>query len=76
LWLSLSLPLVLSSWRLSGGGYITLVGDRQRPGVSVAQSFNGLGLYRPLIGGVFIFSGIERWAYRRAIAERWEYRAD
>lgn len=46
----------------SGSGYITLVGDPATAArrINFAQSFNGLGgLIAPLIGGVFIFSGIE-----------------
>ena len=46
----------------SGSGYITLVGDPATAArrINFAQSFNGLGGFvAPLIGGVFIFSGIE-----------------
>ncbi|MCB1706749.1 MAG: L-fucose:H+ symporter permease [Halioglobus sp.] len=46
----------------SGSGYITLVGDPSTAArrINFAQSFNGLGGFiAPLIGGVFIFSGIE-----------------
>ena len=46
----------------SGSGYITLVGDKATAArrINFAQSFNGLGGFiAPLIGGVFIFSGIE-----------------
>ena len=46
----------------SGSGYITLVGDprtaTQR--INFSQSFNGVGgITAPLIGGLFIFSGVE-----------------
>ena len=46
----------------SGSGYITLVGDprtaTQR--INFSQSFNGVGgIAAPLIGGLFIFSGVE-----------------
>jgi FHS family L-fucose permease-like MFS transporter len=46
----------------SGSGYITLVGNPATAArrINFAQSFNGLGGFlAPLIGGVFIFSGIE-----------------
>lgn len=46
----------------SGSGYITLVGDPATAArrINFAQSFNGLGGFiAPMIGGVFIFSGIE-----------------
>lgn len=46
----------------SGSGYVTLVGDPATAArrINFAQSFNGLGGFiAPVIGGVFIFSGIE-----------------
>ena len=46
----------------SGSGYITLVGDPATAArrINFAQSFNGLGGFvAPLIGGIFILSGIE-----------------
>ena len=46
----------------SGSGYITLVGDPNTSArrINFSQSFNGLGsIAAPLIGGVFIFSGVE-----------------
>ncbi len=46
----------------SGSGYITLVGDPATAArrINFAQSFNGLGGFvAPLLGGLFIFSGIE-----------------
>lgn len=49
----------------SGSGYITLVGDPATAArrINFAQSFNGLGGFiAPVIGGVFIFSGIEHSA--------------
>lgn len=46
----------------SGSGYITLVGDPATSArrINFSQSFNGVGaIAAPLIGGVFIFSGVE-----------------
>lgn len=46
----------------SGSGYITLIGDKKTSArrINFSQSFNGLGaVSAPLIGGMFIFSGIE-----------------
>lgn len=46
----------------SGSGYITLVGDKETSArrINFSQSFNGLGaVSAPLIGGMFIFSGVE-----------------
>lgn len=46
----------------SGSGYITLVGEPATAArrINFAQAFNGLGGFiAPLIGGVFIFSGVE-----------------
>lgn len=46
----------------SGSGYITLVGDPATSArrINFSQSFNGVGaITAPLIGGLFIFSGVE-----------------
>jgi FHS family L-fucose permease-like MFS transporter len=46
----------------SGSGYITLVGDPSTSArrINFSQSFNGFGaITAPLIGGLFIFSGVE-----------------
>lgn len=46
----------------SGSGYITLVGDPATSArrINFSQSFNGVGaIAAPLIGGLFIFSGVE-----------------
>jgi FHS family L-fucose permease-like MFS transporter len=46
----------------SGSGYITLVGDPATSArrINFSQSFNGVGaITAPLVGGLFIFSGVE-----------------
>ena len=48
---------------IAAGAFIVLGGTRERSAfrINLAQAFNGLGaVVSPIIGGVFIFSGVER----------------